>query len=57
MYKRQELLVQLLLDEDFVDEMLEKVGRFNLRAAEHLLRAGVDCITFCDDLGLSLIHI
>lgn len=46
-----ELLVQLLLDEDFVDEMLEKVGRFNLRAAEHLLRAGVDCITFCDDLG------
>lgn len=46
-----ELLVQLLLDEDYVDEMLEKLGRFNLSAAEHLLRAGVDCITFCDDLG------
>ncbi len=46
-----ELLAQLLLDEDFIDAMLAKLGDFNLTAAENLLRAGVDCITFCDDLG------
>lgn len=46
-----ELLVQLLLGEDFIDAMLQKLGEFNLTAAEQFLRAGVDCITFCDDMG------
>jgi len=31
--------------------MLDRLGTWNLRAAENLLRCGVDVITFCDDLG------
>lgn len=28
-----------------------KLAEFNLCAAENLLKKGIDCITFCDDLG------
>ena len=31
--------------------LINKLIEFNLAAAENLLRTGVDCITFCDDLG------
>jgi len=46
-----DLLVNLLLEPEFVQAMLDRLGAWNLRAAEHLLQCGVDMITFCDDLG------
>ena len=45
------ILVDLLLEPDFVKLMMKKLGEFNLNAAESLLKCGVDCIVFCDDLG------
>lgn len=51
LYPYDELLADLILDPDFVQTMLERLGPWNLRAAENLLRCGVDVITFCDDLG------
>lgn len=46
-----ELLANLLIEPDMVHSLLGKLGEFNLTVAENLLRCGVDCITFCDDLG------
>jgi hypothetical protein len=51
LYPYDDLLVDLLLEPDFVQAMLERLGPWNLRAADHLLQCGVDVIAFCDDLG------
>jgi hypothetical protein len=51
LYPYDELLADLILDPGFVQAMLERLGAWNLRAAENLLRCGVDVLTFCDDLG------
>lgn len=46
-----EILMYMLTEPEFVGKVLKKLGEFNLTAAENLLKCGVDCITFCDDLG------
>jgi len=51
LYPYDKLFEDLLLEPEFVHKMLEKLGTFNLSAAEELLKCGVDMITFCDDLG------
>ena len=45
------LFENLLLEPEFVHAMLDKLGAFNLAAAEELLLRGAEMITFCDDLG------
>ncbi|MDP2350430.1 MAG: uroporphyrinogen decarboxylase family protein [Chloroflexota bacterium] len=49
----QDFLAALLLEPELVDRLLARLGDWNLRAARHMLEAGVDCIGFCDDLGSS----
>lgn len=49
----QDFLADLLLEPELVDRLLARLGDWNLRAARHMLEAGVDCIGFCDDLGSS----
>lgn len=50
-YPYEHLLEDLILDPDFINEIADKIGGFNLKTAENLLKCGVDMITFCDDLG------
>lgn len=45
------LLEGMLLEPEFIAALTDRLGEYNLRAAENLLRCGVDMITFCDDLG------
>jgi len=49
----QDFLADLLLEPLLVDRLLARLGDWNLRAARHMLEAGVDCVGFCDDLGSS----
>lgn len=49
----QDLLADLLLEPELVERLLARLGDWNLRAARHMLEAGVDCIGFCDDMGSS----
>lgn len=51
LYPYDQLLADLILEPSLINALLEKLGYFNLKAAEHLLKCGVDMITFCDDLG------
>ena len=45
------LFIAMLLEKDNLKILIKKLAEFNLAAAEKLLKAGVDYITFCDDLG------
>lgn len=45
------LLEGMLLEPEFVAALTDRLGEYNLRAAENLLKCGVDMVTFCDDLG------
>jgi uroporphyrinogen decarboxylase len=47
----QRTLIALVLEPDLIHEMLERLGNWNLTAASEMVRAGADCIAFCDDLG------
>ena len=47
----QETLISLITDPNLIHAMLERLGQWNLAAAENMINAGADCITFCDDLG------
>ncbi len=47
----EEFLMDLVTDEGFAAELIGIIGEFNLKDAENLLRTGVHCIDFCDDLG------
>lgn len=49
----QDFLAGLLLEPELVERLLARLGDWNLRAARHMLEAGVDCVGFCDDLGSS----
>ncbi len=49
----QELLVDLLWQPELVNRLLARLGDWNLRAARHMLEAGVDCVGFVNDLGSS----
>lgn len=46
-----EFLMDLAADRVLARELIDMIGRYNLEDAENLLRAGVDCIDFADDLG------
>ena len=51
LYPYDLLLADILLELEFIGEMLEILGNFNLAAAEEMLKRGIDMINFCDDLG------
>lgn len=44
-------LMDLVERKDFAHALVERMGEYNLRTAEQLLRRGVRCINFPDDLG------
>ncbi|MCW5980603.1 MAG: hypothetical protein KIT09_21165 [Bryobacteraceae bacterium] len=46
-----ETLMGFRLDPDGMKRLIARLGEWNLAAANQMLRAGVDCITLCDDLG------
>ena len=43
--------MDLLTDKKMINGILSRLGEWNLIAAEKMLKSGVDCICFCDDLG------
>jgi hypothetical protein len=47
----QNTLMDLLTDKKMINAILSRLGEWNLTAAEQMLKAGVDCICFCEDLG------
>lgn len=47
----QDVLISLITDPNLIHAMMERLGTWNLVAAENMIKAGADCITFCDDLG------
>ncbi len=50
-YPYDKLLVDMLLNKKDLKKLISKLANFNLNVSEQLLKRGVDCITFCDDLG------
>jgi uroporphyrinogen decarboxylase len=44
-------LMGFRLDPEGMRRLVARLGEWNLAAAQHMLDAGVDCITLCDDLG------
>lgn len=51
LYPYDKFLMDLLLEPEASREVVDGLGAFNLKVAEHILKAGVDIICFCDDLG------
>ena len=49
----QEFLVSLLIDPKHSRKLIDKIGAWNIIAAEEMLLRGIDCIILCDDLGSS----
>jgi uroporphyrinogen-III decarboxylase len=47
----QEFLTYLVTDPLLVERLLQKLGDWNLKAAQMMLQTNVDCIGFCEDLG------
>ncbi len=47
----QEFLMSFILEPVHTKRLIDRIGEWNLSAAEELLKRGVDCITLCDDLG------
>lgn len=47
----QEFLSSLILDPINAKALIDRIGAWNISAAEELLSRGVECITLCDDLG------
>lgn len=47
----QELLMALITEPRFVQAAAQRIGQWNLTAAENMLKAGVDGLAICDDLG------
>ncbi len=45
------LLTTIVLEQDFIRECIRRIGEWNLKAAGHMMDAGVDGVVFCDDLG------
>ncbi len=51
LYPYDKLFSDMILEPDALKAVIKKLAEFNLCSAEELLRCGVDCINFCDDLG------
>lgn len=51
LYPYDKFLMDLLLEPEATKRLVDTLGQYNLTVAEHLLRAGVDILCFCDDLG------
>ncbi len=47
----QDALVSLILEPDLILAAVDKLGQWNLTAAENMFKAGVDGLAVCDDLG------
>jgi uroporphyrinogen-III decarboxylase len=47
----QETLMSLITNPELIYALMERLGNWNLTAAEQLVKAGADSIAFCDDLG------
>ncbi len=47
----QDTLISLMLEPELIQAAVDKVGAWNLTAAENMLIAGADGLTICDDLG------
>jgi len=45
------ILMACAADQDFINASLDLLGNWNLKAAQKMIEAGVDCIMLCDDLG------
>ena len=44
-------MVSLVSQPEMVQRLVNRLGEWNLKAARMMLEAGVDCVTFVDDLG------
>jgi len=53
LYPYENFLMDLILKPDEVKAIIDGLGEYNLKMAEHLLKTGLDIICFCDDLGSS----
>jgi len=49
----QEFLMSMLLDPTNTKKLIDRIGGWNIAAAEELLSRGIECIVLCDDLGSS----
>ncbi|MFC1693875.1 uroporphyrinogen decarboxylase family protein [Candidatus Latescibacterota bacterium] len=47
----QEFLASMLTDPVNVKKLIDRIGEWNIAAADEMLSRGVDCIVLCDDLG------
>ncbi|HBG27669.1 MAG: hypothetical protein A2Y10_10295 [Planctomycetes bacterium GWF2_41_51] len=47
----QDTLISLLTEQNLIQAAVDKIGRWNLVAAENMIKAGVDGLAICDDLG------
>ena len=47
----QEFLMSILLEPSQTKKLIDRVGEWNIAAAEELLKRGTECIVLCDDLG------
>jgi uroporphyrinogen decarboxylase len=47
----EKTLMALMAEPELIQKLLDRLGAWNLAAAEKLLDAGADCIALCDDLG------
>ncbi len=47
----QEFLMSTVLAPENTKRLIDTLGRWNIAAAEQLLKRGVECIVLCDDLG------
>ena len=51
LYPYEKLFLDMIIDKENLVILIKKLAHFNLTAAEHMLRQGVEMITTCDDLG------
>lgn len=49
----QEFLMSLLIDSENSKKLIDRIGEWNIAAAEEVLSRGAECIVLCDDLGSS----
>ena len=47
----EDLLIDMVLNPGFVDDLMDRILEYNLQAIEHMLHYDVDCIRFGDDWG------
>ena len=48
----EELLCDMLSDEDFVDELLDRIVAYNLKVVDIVSQYPIDCVFFGDDWGM-----